>query len=73
MAKKEDKISIIYVIIFIIIALILSNFILEDREDATITAHGVRICDKNYDCGEADNICPEDYGAQCVIKDPDCG
>lgn len=36
------------------------------------TTGGVIICDADYPCGNADNICPEDYGAICKFADPDC-
>ena len=33
---------------------------------------GVIICDANYPCGNADDICPEEFGAECKVNDPDC-
>ncbi len=72
MAKKEDKILIWYVIIFIMIALIVANFMFLEGDVADVTVKGVKICNKNYDCGELDRICPEDFGATCIVKDPDC-
>ena len=41
-------------------------------QDNQVTGHGVIICGTNYPCGAQDNVCPEDYGAQCEQKDPDC-
>lgn len=72
MATKEDKIFIIYVIIFVIIAIILSNYMFLEKGPATVTTHGIEICNKNYECGSSDGICPEKFGATCIIKDPDC-
>lgn len=72
MAKKDDTISILFVIIFVIVAFMFSHFMFAE-EEVTITTHGVQICGENYDCGNKDNVCPEDYGATCIIKDPDCG
>jgi len=72
MAKKDKGILVLYVIIFILLAFILSQFILVEKGGITVTTHGVEICNMNYDCGEEDKVCPEDYGATCVIKDPDC-
>jgi len=38
--------------------------------------NGVRICEVNYNCGVADNVCPEHFceGENCIcsLKDPDC-
>lgn len=34
--------------------------------------HGVTICGHNYNCGASDDVCPELYGAQCSVDDPDC-
>ncbi len=33
---------------------------------------GVIICGENYECGKKDNVCPENYGAECKVKDNDC-
>lgn len=34
--------------------------------------HGVQICGFCYDCGISDGVCPEIYGADCLIRDDDC-
>lgn len=36
------------------------------------TTGGVIICSEDYPCGNADNVCPEEYGAECKVEDPDC-
>lgn len=33
---------------------------------------GVEVDGECYECGELDNICPADFGAECNIVDPDC-
>lgn len=33
---------------------------------------GVEVNGNCYDCGEADNVCPEDFGVECKAVDPDC-
>lgn len=33
---------------------------------------GVQIEDKCYECGKLDDVCPEDFGADCKVIDPDC-
>ncbi len=33
---------------------------------------GIEIDGMCYDCGVADNVCPEDFGAECKVVDPDC-
>lgn len=33
---------------------------------------GIEIEGKCYDCGIADKVCPEDFGAECKVIDPDC-
>ena len=71
MAKMDDTTSVLFIIIFIIVALIFSHFMFAEKE-VTVTTHGVQICNENYDCGEEDGISPEDFGAYCIIKDPDC-
>ena len=42
------------------------------EQDNQVTGHGVIICGTDYPCGAQDNVCPEDYGAECEQKDPDC-
>jgi len=45
----------------------------EITEGVEKTTGGVIICSVDYPCGNADNICPQDYGADCKVQDPDCG
>lgn len=42
------------------------------EDDNEVTGHGVTICGIDYACGESDGVCPEDYGAECEVTDPDC-
>lgn len=43
-----------------------------EEELAKKSTGGVIICGMDCPCGEADDVCPEDYGAECEVKDPDC-
>ena len=42
------------------------------EELAEKSTGGVIICGVDCPCGQADNVCPEDYGAECEVEDPDC-
>ena len=49
-----------------------TNISEETAEGIEQTTGGVIICSEDYPCGDSDNVCPEDYGAECKVKDPDC-
>ncbi len=65
----------VFILILLLVIIALTGCA-EVDEEATVmgdkTTGGVIICNQDYPCGAADNICPEDYGADCKVEDPDC-
>jgi hypothetical protein len=60
--------------LFLFLAVILIALILYKASAQTTPTNpgGVSICSIHYDCGQDDNVCPEDFGATCNFCDPDC-
>ena len=44
----------------------------KSSETTSSPTGGVIICGTDYPCGQADSVCPEDYGATCKVADADC-
>lgn len=60
-------------LILLLLIIVLSGCTQVSEETITKTTGGVIICETDYPCGNSDNVCPQDYGADCKVQDPDCG
>nr|MCK4930143.1 hypothetical protein [Nanoarchaeota archaeon] len=59
-------------LILLLLLIVLSGCKQVSEEPVGKASGGVIICGKDCPCGKVDNVCPEDYGADCKVKDPDC-
>lgn len=59
-------------VLLLLLVIVLSGCIQVSEETIKKTTGGVIICNIDYPCGNSDNICPEYYGADCKLEDPDC-
>lgn len=59
-------------LILLLITLVLSGCQQVSEEPVEKTTGGVTIYNTDFPCGNADDVCPENYGAECKVKDPDC-
>ena len=66
--------SIVAILIIVVIVFIVLNqpSPTETQEELDKTTGGVVICGQDFQCGVYDQVCPEDYGAKCKVKDIDC-
>ena len=59
-------------LILLLITLALSGCQQVAEEPVEKTTGGVIIYNTDFPCGNEDDVCPENYGAECKVKDPDC-
>ncbi len=61
-------------VLFIALLLVMTNFVIAlhpcEGDDESI--NGVYIDGECFNCGNNDGICPENFGADCVVPDIDC-
>lgn len=67
-----SKRGLLVLLLLIIVLSGCTNVSEENKVSGEKATGGVIICSQDYSCGNADNICPSDYGADCKINDPDC-
>ena len=69
---EKKRLILILLLLMVIVLSGCTEVSKETTEGVEKTTGGVIICDIDYPCGTADNVCPEDYGAECKVQDPDC-
>jgi len=70
--QKKRLLGALLLLLVIILVIILFAHAEPSEEDIKKETGGVIICDIDFPCGNADNVCPEDFGAECKVEDPDC-
>ncbi len=59
-------------LILLLLLIVLSGCKQVSEEPVGKASGGVIICGLDWPGGNADVVCPEDYGADCKVEDPDC-
>lgn len=78
--KNKNKFRIFIVFLILIIMILIINFTAFNKEKpksgynfpCNTNLGSIEVENTCFDCGVPDNVCPEDFGTNCKIKDPDC-
>jgi hypothetical protein len=76
--KNKTGLFIICLVLLVAVVLII-NFTLSNKEtkieykgQCDSELHGIQVEEDCYNCGVSDDVCPEDFGVDCKVIDPDC-